>query len=256
MKVKLLCCKASTGEFYVTSVIAKSFCIRDELEYWFGFSCRPILQKRVIFGSDYPFPLGDLEGGKIVENLTDSQLKVRRFLFRYISCELFDLPVCFLFIFCTDASFPQKDMDKKQISVIAKTNTSYQISGLKLIMSWTSTVIDELFFLLFPEISTVHRTTSSLETPWNSSDWKDPLLSEHIVVFASVRQYRFLGLWLLHVTVYIEQWSVIPPALACLWMYFELKGCTLHVSLEVYQHKSRLQHFQYYLHHALGKTFG
>ena len=35
-----------------------------------------LFQKRVIFGSDYPFPLGDLHGGKIVENLSDSQLKV------------------------------------------------------------------------------------------------------------------------------------------------------------------------------------
>ncbi|KAF0296808.1 2-amino-3-carboxymuconate-6-semialdehyde decarboxylase [Amphibalanus amphitrite] len=32
-------------------------------------------KKRVIFGSDYPFPLGDLHGGKIVENLGDPQLR-------------------------------------------------------------------------------------------------------------------------------------------------------------------------------------
>jgi len=32
-------------------------------------------KKRVIFGSDYPFPLGDLKGGQIVQNLEDTQLR-------------------------------------------------------------------------------------------------------------------------------------------------------------------------------------
>ncbi|XP_037077535.1 2-amino-3-carboxymuconate-6-semialdehyde decarboxylase-like [Pollicipes pollicipes] len=59
--------RAQLGKFWCDSLVHDGAALNLLTEV--------IGKKRVIFGSDYPFPLGDLQGGKIVEDLTDAQLR-------------------------------------------------------------------------------------------------------------------------------------------------------------------------------------
>jgi aminocarboxymuconate-semialdehyde decarboxylase len=72
------------GQFWVDSITHNA----DALRYLISL----VGENMIAYGTDYPFPLGDLEHGKFIEDMTDLSYATKQQIFATSLLQFLDLP--------------------------------------------------------------------------------------------------------------------------------------------------------------------